>query len=180
VLPFYRKLERELEDAIGQGSALVVERGDAVGVDEDPPALTGGDEAEHPRRSVVRPGDDDDVLDPGAPLAGEVDARLHRKRHAFGQRQIVLSEMQAVRINGQRAPGGIIVQTDPVHDCAGNIVPDGTIITFSASESNGKSTVDAPIKQGVARAKMEATGPTTVSAASGVVMGNELRIEAQR
>jgi len=94
--------------------------------------------------------------------------------------QQVASDPCNLRINGQRAPGGIIVQTDPVHDCAGNIVPDGTIITFSASESNGKSTVDAPIKQGVARAKMEATGPTTVSAASGVVMGNELRIEAQR
>ncbi len=94
--------------------------------------------------------------------------------------QQVASEPCNLRINGQRTNGGIIVQTDPVRDCAGNVVPDGTIITFTASEANGKDTVDAPIKQGVARVKMEAKGATVVSAASGVVMGNDLRIEAQR
>ncbi|HVI07031.1 MAG TPA: hypothetical protein VND65_01930 [Candidatus Binatia bacterium] len=94
--------------------------------------------------------------------------------------QQVASDPCNLRINGQRTAGGVIVQTDPVHDCAGNIVPDGTVITFTATDARGKDSVDAPVKQGVAKAKLEAAGPTIVSAASGVVMGNELRIEAQR
>ena len=93
--------------------------------------------------------------------------------------QQVASEPCNLRITGQRIPIGVLVQTEPVHDCAGNLVPDGTIVTFSATEANGKSTVDAPIKQGIARAQMEASGATVVSAASGVVMGNELRIGAK-
>jgi hypothetical protein len=39
--------------------------------------------------------------------------------------------------------------------------------------------VDAPIKQGIARAQMDAMGNTVISAASGVVLGNELRIAAK-
>jgi hypothetical protein len=39
--------------------------------------------------------------------------------------------------------------------------------------------VDAPVKQDVARAQIQAKGTLVVSAASGVVMGNELRLEAQ-
>src|ERR1700688_4076536 len=93
--------------------------------------------------------------------------------------QQVASDPCNLRITGQRIPIGILVQTEPVHDCAGNVVPDGTIVTFSATEANGKSTVDAPIKQGIARAQIEATGATVVSVASGVVMGNELRIGAK-
>lgn len=94
--------------------------------------------------------------------------------------QQVASDPCNLRITGQRTPAGIVVQTEPVHDCAGNPVPDGTIVTFTAAEANGKSSVDAPIKKGVARAQMAASGPVLVSAASGVVIGNELRIEAQR
>lgn len=93
--------------------------------------------------------------------------------------QQVASDPCNLRITGQRIPIGVLVQTEPVHDCAGNVVPDGTIVTFSATEANGKSTVDAPIKQGVARAKIEASGEAVVSVASGVVMGNELRIGAK-
>jgi hypothetical protein len=93
--------------------------------------------------------------------------------------QQVASEPCNLRISGQRVPAGILVQTEPVHDCGGNVVPDGTIVTFSATEANGKSTVDAPIKQGVARAQIEASGAAVISVASGVVMGNELRIGAK-
>lgn len=93
--------------------------------------------------------------------------------------QQVASEPCNLRITGQRIPIGVLVQTEPVHDCAGNVVPDGTIVTFSATEKNGKSTVDAPVKKGIARAQIEATGETVVSVASGVVMGNELRIGAK-
>jgi hypothetical protein len=93
--------------------------------------------------------------------------------------QEVASDPCNLRITAERNKAGIAVQTDLVHDCAGNIVPDGTIVTFTANADHGKSTVDAPIKQGMARAEIEASGTATISVASGVVMGNEVRIGAQ-
>jgi hypothetical protein len=93
--------------------------------------------------------------------------------------QQVASDACNLRIMGERTRTGITVQTEPVHDCAGNVLPDGTIVTFTSIGPHGRGTVDAPIKQGVARAQMEAEGATTISAASGVVLGNEIRIEAR-
>jgi hypothetical protein len=93
--------------------------------------------------------------------------------------QQVASDPCNLRISGKRVPTGILLQTDTVHDCTGNVVPDGTIVTFSATEANGKSTVDAPIKQGIARAQIVSPGASVISAASGVVLGNELRIGAK-
>ena len=93
--------------------------------------------------------------------------------------QQVASDPCNLRIKGERTAKGIVVETDPVRDCAGNPVPDGTVVTFTAKDGKETSTVDAPVKQGVARAQMTATGPVAVSAASGVVMGNELRLGAQ-
>ena len=94
--------------------------------------------------------------------------------------QQVASEPCNLRIKGERTRTGILVQTEPVHDCSGNAVPDGTIVTFTATAGNEKSTVDAPIKQGIARAQIAASGAAVISVASGVVLGNELRVEAQR
>jgi len=93
--------------------------------------------------------------------------------------QQVASDPCSLRIKGQRTPKGIIVETEPVRDCEGNPVPDGTVVTFTAKSGKDTSTVDAPIKRGIARAQMTATGPVVISAASGVVMGNELRLSAQ-
>jgi hypothetical protein len=93
--------------------------------------------------------------------------------------QQVAADPCSLRIKGQRTAKGIVVETEPVRDCAGNPVPDGTVVTFTAKDGSETSTVDAPVKQGVARAQMMATGPVLVSAASGVVMGNELRLGAQ-
>jgi hypothetical protein len=93
--------------------------------------------------------------------------------------QQVASDPCSLHIKGQRAAKGIVVETEPVRDCAGNPVPDGTVVTFTAHDGNETSTVDAPIKQGVARAQITASGPVVISAASGVVMGNELRVGAQ-
>lgn len=90
--------------------------------------------------------------------------------------QQVASEPCNLRIKGQRNAKGVVVETDPVRDCAGNPVPDGTIVTFTARDGEDTDTVDAPVKKGIARAQMLAKGPVVVSAASGVVMGNELRI----
>ena len=93
--------------------------------------------------------------------------------------QQVASDPCSLRIKGQRTPKGIVVETEPVRDCTGNPVPDGTVVTFTAKDGKDTSTVDAPIKQGIARAQMTATGSVVVSAASGVVMGNELHLSAQ-
>jgi hypothetical protein len=93
--------------------------------------------------------------------------------------QQVAADPCSLRIKGQRTAKGIVVETEPVRDCAGNPVPDGTVVTFTAKDGTETSTVDAPVKQGIARAQMMATGPVLVSAASGVVMGNELRLGAQ-
>lgn len=93
--------------------------------------------------------------------------------------QQVASDPCNLRIKGERTAKELSIETEPVRDCAGNPVPDGTIVTFTARNGNEISTVDAPIKQDVARARITATGPVVVSAASGVVMGNELRIGGQ-
>ena len=93
--------------------------------------------------------------------------------------QQVASDPCNLRITGQRTKTGILVQTEPVHDCSGNVLPDGTIVTFTATGPEGRDTVDAPIKQGIARAQMDSSGATTISVASGVVMGNEIRVGAQ-
>jgi len=81
-----------------------------------------------------------------------------------------------LRIKGERTPKGIVVETDPVRDCSGNPVPDGTVVTFTAKSGGETGSVDAPVKQDVARATILANGPVSISAASGVAMGNELRL----
>lgn len=80
-----------------------------------------------------------------------------------------------LRMHAQPAAQGILVETDPVRDCAGNPVPDGTIVTFTSVDAGGRTTVDAVIKRGVARAALPAASRATISVASGVVMGNEIR-----
>jgi hypothetical protein len=69
-----------------------------------------------------------------------------------------------------------IVETDPIRDCSGNPVPDGTIVTFIQTDKTGKSTVDARIKKGTARAELPAADNATITVAAGVVLGNELHV----
>ena len=71
----------------------------------------------------------------------------------------------------------IQLQTDPVRDCSGNAVPDGTIVTFTETYPGGESTVDVPLKRGIAEVNMPARPGARLSVASGVVMGNEIRWE---
>ena len=80
-----------------------------------------------------------------------------------------------MRIAG-RTKDQITVQTDPVHDCTGNPVPDGTIVTFIETDKTGRSVVDARIKKGIARADLPATDSANITVASGVVLGNELHV----
>jgi hypothetical protein len=72
------------------------------------------------------------------------------------------------------------LQTTPVRDCSGNPVPDGTIVTFTETYNGTQSTVDAPLKEGIARAEMPYYKGATISVASGVVAGNEIRWEGGR
>ncbi len=76
----------------------------------------------------------------------------------------------------QREKDQIIVQTDPIRDCTGNAVPDGTIVTFTQTDSTGRSVVDARIKKGIARAQLPASSKATIAVAAGVVLGNELHV----
>jgi hypothetical protein len=64
--------------------------------------------------------------------------------------------------------------TDPVRDCNGNAVPDGTIVTFTENYRGGQSTVDVPLKRGIAQVQMPVHSGATISVASGVVMGNQI------
>jgi len=59
----------------------------------------------------------------------------------------VASDPCNLRIKAQRTAKGIVVETEPVRDCSGNAVPDGTIVTFTKTDGAGKSTVDAPINK---------------------------------
>jgi hypothetical protein len=65
--------------------------------------------------------------------------------------------------------------TDPVRDCSGNPIPDGTIVTFTQAYPGGQSTVDVPIKRGIATVQVAALSGATISVASGVVIGNQIR-----
>lgn len=89
--------------------------------------------------------------------------------------QQVAAEPCNLRMRAERDKNGILVQTDPVRDCNGNAVPDGTIVTFTQVDENGKSTVDARVKRGIARAELPPSTDATISVAAGVVMGNEIR-----
>jgi len=88
--------------------------------------------------------------------------------------QQVASDACNLRIRASSASKKITVETDPVRDCSGNFVPDGTVVSFTMTDSAGKTTVDVPIKRGVAKVEMPAHGRARITAASGVVTGNEL------
>lgn len=80
-----------------------------------------------------------------------------------------------IRMKAQAAPNGnILVETEPIRDCAGNSVPDGTIVTFTSTDKSGRSTIDARIKRGIAQAELPASQNATLSVAAGVVLGNEI------
>ena len=82
----------------------------------------------------------------------------------------------AAAMRAERQGNNIMVVTDPIKDCSGNAVPDGTIVTFTQSAPTGRSTIDARIKHGIARATLPAVPGATISVASGVVLGNEVHV----
>lgn len=88
--------------------------------------------------------------------------------------QQTASDPCSIRMKAEPSKNGITVTTDPIKDCAGNAVPDGTIVTFSETDPSGRSTVDARIKKGFAEAELPNTPGATLTVASGVVIGNEI------
>jgi hypothetical protein len=93
--------------------------------------------------------------------------------------QQVAAEPCNLRFHAQPAKAAILVETDPVRDCAGNAVPDGMIVTFTDLDPLGKSTVDAVVKKGIAQAMLPAAPHATISVAAGVVVGNEIHWEGR-
>lgn len=77
----------------------------------------------------------------------------------------------SARPSGQK----IELQTDPLRDCSGNAVPDGTVVTFTEVYDGKQTTVDVPLKHGIAQAELPAYNGAKISAATGVVLGNEIR-----
>ena len=94
--------------------------------------------------------------------------------------QQVAAEACNLRIKASQTKAAFLVETDPVRDCSGNAVPDGTVVSFTKSDSAGKTTVDVPIKRGVAKVEMPAEGSARITVASGVVTGNELQLAGGR
>jgi hypothetical protein len=107
----------------------------------------------------------------GASVANASELRVVRQ---------VASDACNLRIKSEWVSRKLFVQTDPVRDCSGNNVPDGTVVSFTKTDAAGKTTVDAPIKRGTARVEMPLSGEARIDVASGVVTGNELNVGGAR
>jgi len=79
-----------------------------------------------------------------------------------------------LKMKAQQSGQLLQLQTDPVRDCSGNAVPDGTVITFTETYPGGQSTVDVPLKRDVAEVKMPLHSGAKFTVASGVVLGNQI------
>lgn len=83
----------------------------------------------------------------------------------------------SLRISAHPDGQKIAVVTDPIKDCSGNAVPDGTMVTFTESYDGEQTTVDVPIKKDIAQAEVPAHPGARITVATGVVLGNEIRWE---
>ncbi len=83
----------------------------------------------------------------------------------------------SLKMNVLQSGQKLQVATDPLRDCSGNAVSDGTVVTFTESYNGYQSTVDVPVKHGVAAVQMPANRGALLSVASGVVLGNQIRWE---
>jgi hypothetical protein len=82
-----------------------------------------------------------------------------------------------LKMSAQAAGKQVQLKTDPVLDCSGNAVLDGTVVTFSEAYDGGQSTVDVPLKHGIAEVTIPAHHGATLTVACGVVLGNQIRWE---
>jgi hypothetical protein len=81
----------------------------------------------------------------------------------------------SLKVNAKASGDKIELVTDPVRDCSGNTIPDGTVVTFTELYNGLKSSVDVPLKKNVAAISMPAHRGAMISVASGVVLGNQIR-----
>jgi hypothetical protein len=93
--------------------------------------------------------------------------------------QQVAAEACQLRMKAVASGGVVTFETDPVRDCSGNALPDGTVVSFTKIDRAGKSTVETPIRKGVARTEFAVHGPGRISVACGVVLGNEIALNGK-
>jgi hypothetical protein len=93
--------------------------------------------------------------------------------------QQVAAEACELRMKAVTSGKTVTLETDPVRDCSGNAVPDGTVVSFTKIDKAGKSTVDTPIKKDIARAQFSVEGQARISVACGVVSGNEIAVNGK-
>ncbi len=93
--------------------------------------------------------------------------------------QQVAAEACSLRMKAVPNRNLVTLETDPVRDCSGNALPDGTVVSFTKIDRGGKSTVDTPIKKGIARTEFSIEGPAQISVACGVVLGNEVALKGK-
>jgi hypothetical protein len=79
-----------------------------------------------------------------------------------------------LKMSARQSGQQLQLSTDPVRDCNGNAVPDGTIVTFTETYRGASAIVDVPLKRGIAEVEMPIHNGATISVASGVVMGNQI------
>jgi hypothetical protein len=82
-----------------------------------------------------------------------------------------------LKMNAQSSGQQVQLATDAVRDCNGNAIPDGTIVTFTETYNGSQSTIDEPLKHGIAQVIISAHYGAMFSVASGVVIGNQIRWE---
>jgi hypothetical protein len=93
--------------------------------------------------------------------------------------QQVAAEACGLHMKAVASGSMVTLETDPVRDCSGNALPDGTVVSFTKVDKAGKSTVDTPIKKGVARVQFSLHGSAQISIACGVVLGNEVALNGK-
>ncbi len=93
--------------------------------------------------------------------------------------QQVAADACGLRMKAIPVGNVVTLETDPVRDCSGNPLPDGTVVSFTMTDKAGKTTVDTPIKKGIARTQFSIRGPAQISVACGVVLGNELALSGK-
>ncbi len=93
--------------------------------------------------------------------------------------QQVAAEACGLRMKAVASGNSVTLETDPVRDCSGNALPDGTVVSFTKVDKAGRSTVDTPIKKGIARVQLSVHGRAQISVACGVVLGNEVALNGK-
>jgi hypothetical protein len=79
-----------------------------------------------------------------------------------------------LKMSAKQSGQQLQLSTDPVRDCNGNAVPDGTIVTFTETYRGALAIVDVPLKRGIAEVELPIHNGARISVASGVVMGNQI------